>query len=220
MFSEDLQCLKKIGIMGGCRGPVWVSSQRLAASLETSPQTASRRLKSLEEQMAITRFMRPDGQQIAITRLGEDILHREFTEYCSIFERLGREFVMSGVVISGLGEGRYYMSLDHYRTQFADALGFIPYAGTLNIRLTLASVEIRKKLDALKWTRIQGFTSENRTFGDAKSLPCRIGDIACGIVVPGRSHYPEDIIEIIAPVELRRVLGLTDGDSISVEVIL
>lgn len=219
MLPEDLQCLKTIGILGGCRGPVFISSQTLATSLATSPQTASRRLKSLEGQMVITRFMRPDGQQIAITRLGEEVLHREFTEYCRIFERLGREFVMTGAVISGLGEGRYYMSLDHYRTQFADALGFIPYPGTLNVKLTPASVEIRKKVDAMKWTRIHGFTSDNRTFGDARSLPCQIGDISCGIVVPGRSHYPEDIIEIIAPVELRRVLDLTDGDSITVEVV-
>ena len=57
-----------------------------------------------------------------------------------------------------------------------------------------------------------------RTFGDAKCIPCRIGTISCGIVVPGRTHYPEDIIEVIAPMALRRKLGVEDSDSVSVEV--
>jgi energy-coupling factor transporter ATP-binding protein EcfA2 len=90
--------------------------------------------------------------------------------------------------------------------------------GTLNIKLAPSSVTVRKKIDALDWTRIKGFSTDGRTFGDAKCIPCRIGTIACGIVVPGRTHYPEDIIEVIAPVALRRKLGVEDSDSISVEV--
>jgi riboflavin kinase len=36
--------------------------------------------------------------------------------------------------------------------------------------------------------------------------------------VPGRTHYPEDIIEVIAPVALRRKLGVEDTDTVTVEV--
>ena len=46
--AGDLQCLKAIALMGGCRGPVWISSQSFGDSLSMSPQTASRRLKALE----------------------------------------------------------------------------------------------------------------------------------------------------------------------------
>ena len=44
---EDLQCLKTIALRGGCKGPVFVSSQTMGEMLGISPQTASRRLKGL-----------------------------------------------------------------------------------------------------------------------------------------------------------------------------
>ena len=40
----------------------------------------------------------------------------------------------------------------------------------------------------------------------------------CAIIVPGRSHYPEDTVEIISEVRLRDKEGLKDGDIITVEV--
>ena len=49
VLAEDLECLKAIALMGGCHGPVFVSSQTLAEVLEASPQTASggsRRLRA------------------------------------------------------------------------------------------------------------------------------------------------------------------------------
>ncbi len=218
MLPEDLQCLKLIGLMGGCRGAVWISSQVLASSLNTSPQTAARRLKSLEDQMVISRSIRADGQQVSVTRRGEEALHREFSDYCRIFERPTERYELQGAVISGLGEGRYYMSLEHYRRQFRNLLGYVPFPGTLNLRLTPASVEIRRKMDALPWIPIQGFTAENRTFGDARCLPCQIQGISCAIVVPGRTHYPEDVIEVISDRELRSDLGIQDTAILTVEV--
>ncbi|MDD1670737.1 MAG: DUF120 domain-containing protein [Methanomicrobiales archaeon] len=214
----DLQCLKAIALMGGCRGPVWISSQSFGDSLSMSPQTASRRLKSLEGGRLIDRSLRPDGQYVAVTRDGEEALRKEFTEYCQIFGEGGGPYSLTGSVISGLGEGRYYMSLPAYRDQFRDVLGEDPFPGTLNLRLSSASRDVKKKVDGLPWTRIRGFVQDGRTFGDARSLPCRIGDIPCAIVVPGRSHYPDDVIELISPLELRAALGLSDGDLVTVEV--
>jgi riboflavin kinase len=214
----DLQCLKAIALMGGCRGPVWISSQSFGESLSLSPQTASRRLKSLEGQRLIDRSLRPDGQYVTVTSGGEAALRREYTLYCQIFGEGGGPYALTGSVISGLGEGRYYMSLPPYREQFRQVLGGEPFPGTLNLRLSSASRDVKRKVDGLPWTRIQGFVQENRTFGDARTLPCRIRDIRCAIVVPGRSHYPDDVIELISPVELRTALKLSDGDLVTVEV--
>ncbi len=218
MLAEDLQCLKIIGLLGGCQGAVWISSQTLASSLNTSPQTAARRLKSLEDQMVISRSIRADGQHVSITRKGEEVLHKEYSEYCRIFERSNERYELQGAVISGLGEGRYYMSMEYYRHQFQEVLGYAPFPGTLNLRLTPASVEIRRKMDLLPWISIRGFMAENRTFGDARCLPCHIQGISCAIVVPGRTHYPEDIIEVISDRELRKDLEIKDNDTITVEV--
>jgi len=217
--AEDLQCLKGIALRGGCRGPIFVSTQSIGEMLGISQQTASRRLKSLESAGLITRNLAADGQHVTVTKAGEEVLVREHQEYCRIFSEGGKnQYLISGAVVSGIGEGKYYMSLGPYKEQFTAALGFEPYPGTLNIRLVPSSLPIRKKIDALDWTRIKGFSTDGRTFGDARCIPCRIGTIKCGIVVPGRTHYPEDLIEVIAPVALRRKLGVEDNDSINVEV--
>ncbi|OPX71073.1 MAG: Riboflavin kinase [Methanoregulaceae archaeon PtaB.Bin009] len=218
ILPEELQCLKAIALLGGCRGPVRVSSQSLGATLGTSPQTASRRLQSLERQRLVSRTIAADGQDIMVTPLGEGELRKEYQEYSRIFSDHNLGYVLTGTVISGIGEGKYYMSLEPYKEQFNRVLGFEPYPGTLNIRLFPSSIPLRKKIEALDWIRIKGFSSDGRTFGDARCLPCRIGDVSCGIVVPGRTHYPDDVIEVIAPVALRRKLGVEDSDTVTVEV--
>ena len=38
-------------------------------------------------------------------------------------------------IVSGMGEGAYYMSLKGYRNQFIEKLGYEPYPGTLNVKL-------------------------------------------------------------------------------------
>lgn len=214
----DLQCIKEIALMGGLKGPVFVSSQSIARALHVSQQTAARRLQALERQRLLTRSVNPDGQYITITKGGEEALRQEYASYCRVFAADRPEVILQGTVITGLGEGRYYMSLKPYVEQFAQKIGFEPFPGTLNIRLEAASAAVRKRLDQLSWVPIQGFTAEGRTFGDARCLPCRIGGIPCGIVVPGRSHYPDDILELIAPVSLREALGVQDSDSVTVEV--
>jgi len=216
--AEDLQCLKVIALAGGCKGQIFVSTQTIGELLGTSQQTASRRLKSLEANGLITRAIVADGQHVNVTARGEEELRREYGDYCRIFVEHATAYVLNGTVVSGLGEGKYYMSLAPYKQQFLSLLGFEPYPGTLNIRLTPGSMPARKKVDALSWTRIKGFSTDGRTFGDAKCIACRIGDTPCGIVVPGRTHYPEDIIEVIAPIALRRKLGIEDTDTVSVEV--
>lgn len=217
--AEDLQCLKAIALIGGCKGPVLVSSQTLAGTLGISPQTASRRLIALEAGLLITRSLHPDGQYVAVTRDGEEALHREYSDYCRVFERKAAQFQLNGIVVSGVGEGRYYVSLPHYREQFSKMLGFSPFPGTLNIRLNRPSVQVRKKLESVDWVPIEGFTADDRTFGEARALPCSIQGYRCAIVVPGRTHYPDDVIEVIAAEGLRETLKLKDMDMVTVEVL-
>jgi riboflavin kinase len=214
----ELHSLKALALMGGCRGPVWISSQSLGETLSLSPQTASRRLKALEAQRLIARAIRPDGQYVTISEAGEEVLRREYAEYLRIFGEGAGGYSLVGSVIGGLGEGRYYMSLEPYRAQFRTLLGFEPFPGTLNLRLSSASRDVKKKVDGMEWIRIQGFVQEQRTFGEARVLPCRIREIPCAIIVPGRTHYPDDVIEVISPRELRKELNLSDGDLVTVEV--
>jgi riboflavin kinase len=38
------------------------------------------------------------------------------------------------------------------------------------------------------------------------------------VIAPERTHHDEDQLEVIAPVKLRDVLGLADGDHLTVHV--
>jgi riboflavin kinase len=98
--AEDLQCLKAIAMQGGCKGPVFVSSQTIGDMLAISQQTASRRLKGLESQGFITRAIAADGQHVTVTRTGEAELRNEYQEYCRIFSERNNGYVLSGTVVS------------------------------------------------------------------------------------------------------------------------
>lgn len=218
LAADDLQCLKIVALLGGCDAPVPASTQRLGAELGVSPQTVSRRVRNLEDQGFIFRQVRADGQEISVTEKGVGVLRQEFADYCRLFGKKGNTFRLTGTVVTGLGEGGYYMSLPPYRNQFQAHLGFEPYPGTLNLKLTPQGMQARRSIAHLPWIPVHGFVADGRTFGEVKILPCRIGTVFCAIVLPGRSHYPEDIIEVIAPVPMRRELGLKDSDAVTVEV--
>ncbi|HJK76969.1 MAG TPA: helix-turn-helix domain-containing protein, partial [Methanocorpusculum sp.] len=93
--AEDTLCLKRIAAMGGCKGPVRLSTQSLGELLGISQQTASRRLRSLETAHLISRTTESSGQFVLVTKAGEELLRREFSEYCKIFDRIGGHYVFT-----------------------------------------------------------------------------------------------------------------------------
>ena len=118
---------------------------------------------------------------------------------------------LKGKIITGLGEGQYYISRDGYRKQFNLKLGFDPSPGTLNLKLAAPFTQT-----GANSIEIEGFVEENGTFGGCKCYRVMIGDIKGAIVRPERSNYPPNLIEVIAPVNLRKALNLSDGDELEV----
>jgi riboflavin kinase len=114
-----------------------------------------------------------------------------------------------GKVAPGLGEGRYYISREGYRRQFSEKLGFDPSPGTLNLKL-----DDPFTLDDSGSIEIEGFSEEGRSFGGCRCLPAEIGGVKGAVVRPERSSYPSTLLEIIAPVNLREALSLSDGDEV------
>ncbi len=212
----DINYLKKLALLGAHNKPLEISSVEFASHMDTSPQTAARKLKILEDEMHIKRQIVHSGQLVSITKNGLEALQKERNDYQIIFGNGHKKF-LTGKVITGLGEGQYYISLEGYRSQFIEKLGFTPYPGTLNVKLDTPSIDIRKGISAD--IEISGFTKENRTFGRGSCFNIMIMDINGAVIVPERTHYPEDIIEIIAPVNLRKYLKLRDGSTVEVEVI-
>ncbi|MHC1575203.1 MAG: DUF120 domain-containing protein [Candidatus Methanogasteraceae archaeon] len=212
MFTEPL---KRLALLGALRSGISISSAEFARHLKTSPQTASRKLQILEQENMITRRILPKGQEIMITEDGVLALQREYQEYQRVFGDY-EDVRLTGAVCAGLGEGKYYIALDGYMRQFEQKLGFTPHPGTLNIELDSHSINMRKRLNAMDGIHIEGFEDGVRTFGSAKCFEVQIGDTCGAIVIPNRKHYPDDIIEIIAPVNLRERLRVGDGGDVEV----
>ena len=61
------------------------------------------------------------------------------------------ELVFEGIVTSGLGKGVVFMSMDYYKSNVKEKLGFNPYPGTLNLRL---DKNVRESLKKIKPIRI------------------------------------------------------------------
>ena len=165
----------------------------------------------------ITRRMLPNGQDILITDHGMLTLQKEYQDYKQIFGHY-EEIRLNGLICTGLGEGRYYTTLEGYQQQFEQKLGFKPYPGTLNIELNPSDINVRKRLDLLDDIRIDGFEDGVRTFGSVKCFRVKIDGVCGAIVIPIRKHYPDNMLEVIAPVNLREHLHVSDGSKLEVIV--
>ena len=219
---DEVAALKTVALRGGLREPVKVSCSALGEHLGTSSQTASRRLQRLEEAGLLDRDVVSDGQWISVTDAGERRLRAEYADYRRLFED-GTGLTLTGAVTGGMGEGRHYISLDGYRTQFRDRLGYEPFPGTLNVELAPASVRARAGLESVEGVPIDGWEDEERTFGPATCYAARVeadGDAfgPAHVIVPERTHHDEEQLELIAPAKLRDELDLADGDELSVHV--
>ena len=218
---QHLFMLLKLAEMGAYRRVAKVSTEYLAKKLGISQQTASRYLIELERKGWIQRNISPEGSLIKIEELGSKELQKLYSELKLLIEKSYPPSVtLEGTVFTGLGEGAYYVTKEHYRQQIVEKLGFEPYPGTLNMKLTSDyDIKTRMELDAYPAIEVKGFKNEDRTFGLVKCYPAIIGGTVKGALITAlRGHYDASVLEIIAPFCLRKQLGLKDGNKVKVEV--
>jgi len=214
--------LLKLSEMGAHRRTAKISTEYLAEKVGTSQQTASRYLIELDNKGWIRRTITPEGCLIKITDAGIKELKTLYSNLRLLMEAAyPPSITLEGVVFTGLGEGAYYISRERYMKQFIEKLGFEPYPGTLNLKLTTDyDAKTRSELEAYPAIEIEGFRNENRTYGPVKCYPAIIENKAKGaLILALRSHYDASVIEIIAPVFLRKHLKLKDGHKVKVEVL-
>ncbi len=218
---HDLFTLLKLAEMGAHRRTAKISTAYLAEKLGIAQQTASRYLILLERRGWIKRTITPEGSLIRIDTAGVNELQKLHQNLQLWVDTAYPPTVtLEGTVFTGLGEGAYYINKESYRKQFVEKLGFDPYPGTLNLKLTTDyDLKTRMELEAYPAIEIQGFKDADRTFGAIKSYPAVIGNKFQGAFISAlRSHYDNSVLELIAPVNLRRQLKLKDGQKLKVEV--
>jgi riboflavin kinase len=212
-----LESLLELAKLNASKG-ITITTNEMSQILGCSQQTASRKLIELEKKGLIKRERIIKGQKVTLTRKGMEVLRDYYIQLKCIFEER-TAVTIKGELLSGMGEGQYYITRTGYTTQFEEKLGFHPYPGTLNLLLEREhDLIVREMLDNCPHIKINGFIDEGRTFGAVQCYPVSIDSIPGAILSPLRTHHPKNIIEIIAPVYLREELDLRDGDEIAVKV--
>jgi riboflavin kinase len=169
--------LLKLAEMGANKRTAKISTEYLAEKIGTSQQTASRYLIELEKKTWINRTITHDGCLIKIDAAGLAELQKLYSNLKFIMESAyPASITLEGTVFTGFGEGAYYIAKEVYRKQFIEKLGFDPYPGTLNLKLTSDyDIKTRTELEAYPAVEIEGFKNEDRTFGLVKCYPVKIG---------------------------------------------
>lgn len=191
----------------------------VSKQLGISQQSASRLLKKLEDEGYIVRTVKGRGEFVELTEKGLSALEELYGLLSKLMSEERDVVLLEGKVVSGLGEGQYYMKIPYYKNKVKELLGFTPYPGTLNIQLEGDSTLKRMALTKESGLRIEGFRNEERFYGGATLFEAKInGYEKAGIIIPDRTSHSKNIIEVVAPVYLRGELGLSDGDRVVLEV--
>lgn len=209
---KRLKLLVTLAKKGAIGEKVKITLRELADELGISPQSVLRLLDEMEKEGLVSKEVLGRKTYVEIDHEGLAFLE----SLCDAISEALYNGVIIGEVLSGIGEGAYYVK--QYAHLIREYLGFDPYLGTLNIRVLFP----KTVFDALCGVRpvvLPGFTKDGRTFGDVKAYRIRINDIEGAIVVPSRTVHPPRIAEIIAPVYLREALNLKDGSRITLRVV-
>ena len=121
---------------------------------------------------------------------------------------------IDGEVTTGLGKAAFFLSQEFYTKEFEKNLGFIPFPGTLNV------VVSEKHLDEINVIKdnCENLIKPDEGFGAVKFIEAKLnGEISGAIVFPAKTTHEENYLEFIAENKLRDELGLSDGDTVSLE---
>jgi len=213
---KELRVLLVLAEMGALEKNIVIKTSDLGNKLKIPQQTVSRILLDLIDNGLIRKVKGIRGYIVKITPEGKKLLENLKSDLDRIFKKT-QEIIITGKVIDGFKDGKYYMSLSEYRKQFEKKLKFKPYPGTLNIMLD--EEESKEKLKRIDELEIEGFKKDERIFGSIKCFKCKINGIEGSIIIPERSHYGSEILEIISPFELRKKLNLKNNDDVVVKVV-
>jgi len=193
--------------------PVRMTTTELGAEAGMSQQNASRTLMVLEK----SGYLERKEGGIILTKKACDELGEAYAAMKGAFE--GGKLEIEGTIVRGLGEGKYYLSLEGYRKEIKKTLGFIPFPGTLNVKMAPEDVWKRQQLLKTEPLIIPGFTDGKRTYGDLFAYRCRLEGTDCAIIVPMRTHHGPEVIEVISHSDIKKKLGKKDGGKVRLTVV-
>ena len=221
---------------------VEVTSSQMSKVIDRSQQTASKVLIELEKYNLIERIKNNKVFKVKVTPEGFEVINELQEMIRSATDNSERKSsIFQGRIVTGMGEGSYYMSLKGYTKQFKDKLGYEPFPGTLNVRLDDKIYrDTRREIINYPSIYIHGFRDENRTFGWVKCYPAILFpeavknkndskndhynthskkvEIESSILLLERTHHDNSLIEVISPVCIKHTGNLKNGDTVTIKL--
>ena len=199
---------------------VTITTSSLGKNIHKSQQAASKHLLELEENKFITRIINGRNLSVKITSKGFSEMVKLSSVLQKSLDSSPSHIDLKGTLVSGMGEGAYYMGLKGYTKQFQSKIGYIPFPGTLNIRLDQKiHQESIKQFETLNGIKIKSFSDGKRTYGWVKCFSAKLNNsINCQLIILERTHHDDSVIELISKVCLRKNAKLKDGSKVSIKI--
>lgn len=130
-------------------------------------------------------------------------------------ELMEENLAITGKIVSGTGEGAYFTQIGWVQQQCDEKLGFKPYPGTLNLEISEEFLPAIEFLDQKKGVEL---ISPDPQFCNAMVFRVSLKDIIGAVILPEEKVrvHPKNIIEIIAPQNIKASLNVKDGDSVTI----
>lgn len=124
-----------------------------------------------------------------------------------------------GIPVTGRvesGSGNNGRLLPRFSTTLADMLGYMPFPGSMNVRTPRAFRLGAYAMEYVDPARGKG----GRRGGDYQIWHAQVDGYGgpCHVQRPGVRSHGRDMLEVWAPVRIRDVLGLNDGDAVTVRI--
>ncbi|MCX8166572.1 MAG: DUF120 domain-containing protein [Candidatus Micrarchaeota archaeon] len=206
------------------KNPVRISQAELGMITGYSQQSISRILKELKN----NNYIEYKNDTIQVTELAvQELLN--LTNFIQECIKQKNEIIIKGRVFTGFGDGKRYLSMDFYKNAVMQISGYIPYPGTLNLKIDEDYLTNAKLVRQLTTYYVKGKKENNRELGGFYLLPCQIvkysddennsmKSVAGYIIIPEKTHYNLSVIELISKNYLRKKLNLIDGDKVIVRL--
>ena len=199
---------------------VAITTSALGKSIQKSQQSASKHLLELEENQFIERIVSGRNTSVKITDKGFSEMVKLSTVLQKSLNSFPSHVEIKGTLISGMGEGAYYMGLKGYTKQFKSKIGYVPFPGTLNVKIDQKiHQEAIKQFVNLNGININSFSDGKRTYGWVKCFPAKINNsVDCNLILLERTHHDNSVVELISKLSLRKSAKLKEGSKISIKI--
>lgn len=217
---QHLVTLTELLSKGAKNNFVSITTSQLGAGIHRSQQAASKHLLELEQGGYIERIMSGRKISVKLTKKGYDQIADLYSMLQKSLDSVPSEIELNGTLISGMGEGAYYMSLKGYTKQFSSKIGYVPFPGTLNVKLDKKEdVEALRQINATEGIKIDGFSDGKRTYGWVKCYHCILNDkIDCELILLERTHHDNSVVELISESDIRKNANLKNGSKITIRI--